>query len=435
MGVFAAKKGNVYKNTVKGFSIKVPAAALQGLLKNPKVKYIEQDQLATTVSTTQSNATWGLDRVDQQSLPLNSTYTYKTTGSTVDAYIFDTGIRPDHVEFSGRVVSGYFDPFIATSTNDGDGHGTHVAGTVGGTKYGIAKAINLIAVKVLDDNGSGTYSGIIAGLDWAVGNHVSKPAVGNMSLGGGESNALDAAVRRAINDGIVMCVAAGNSNQDASRYSPARVVEAITVGSTTSSDARASDSNYGSVLDLFAPGSSITSASIGANNATAILSGTSMASPHVAGVAALYLEANPGSTPPAVTSGLKASATPNKVKSAGTGSPNLLLYSGSLGGGIVTPPPTPTDPLSAPNSLSPSSGQYVSTSPTLTWSSVTGASSYDVQVSVKSNFSKLVKNASVTGTSYLATKLRSRTLYYWRVRAKSSTAPSSGWSVASFRTN
>lgn len=256
-----------------------------------------------------------------------------------------------------------------------------------------------------------------------------------MSLGGGGSNALDAAVRRAISDGIVMCVAAGNSNANAGNYSPARVLEAITVGATTSSDARASYSNYGSVLDLFAPGSSITSASIGANNATAILSGTSMASPHVAGVAALYLEANPGSTPAAVASGLKASATPNKVKSAGTGSPNLLLYSGSLGGGIVTPPPTPTDPLSAPNSLSPSSGHYVSTSPILTWSSVTGASSYDVQVPVKSNFSKLVKNASVTGTSYTATKLRSRTLYYWRVRAKSSTAPSSGWSVASFRTN
>lgn len=431
-GMGGAKADRVYKHAIKGFSIKVPAAAIQGLSKHPKVAYIEQDQVVTIDATEQTGATWGLDRVDQPSLPLSGSYTYNSNGSKVDAYIFDTGIRYDHVEFGGRAKFG-FDAFN-NNGNDGNGHGTHVAGTVGGQLYGVAKGIQLFAVRVLDNLGSGSWSGVIAGVDWAVGHHdaARKAAVGNMSLGGGASTSVDDAVRRAVADGIVMCVAAGNSNVDASGSSPARTAQAITVGATDRTDARASYSNFGPILDIFAPGSAITSAWHTSSTQTNTISGTSMASPHVAGVAALYLEAKPGSTPAEVATGLKAVATPNLVASAGTGSPNLLLYSGSFAD-VVVPPPTV---LSVPNLSSPINGITVSTSPTLLWGAVTGATSYDVQVSTGSNFTTLVKNASVSGSSYVASKLRSRTLYYWRVRSKSSSSLSS-WSTGStgtFRT-
>ena len=430
-GLGGAKPGHVYKNTVKGFSIKVPAAALQGLLRNPKVQYIEQDQEVTTVSTTQTNATWGLDRVDQTSLPLSKTYTYVNTGSTVDAYIFDTGIRPDHVEFEGRVQEGHYVAGIsATSSSDANGHGTHVAGTVGGKAYGIAKKISLIPVKVLGDNGSGSISGVVAGVDWAAGNHTTKPAVGNMSLGGGASTTLDDAVRRAIADGIVMCVAAGNSNANASNYSPARVVEAITVGATTSTDARASYSNFGSVLDLFAPGSSITSAWYTSNTAINTISGTSMASPHVAGVAALYLEAKPGSTPEAVQSGLKAAATPNKVTSAGTGSPNLLLYWNSS---TETVNPSPTAPASF-SLLSPSDGATgrAVTNSSFSWAASTGATSYTIELSTTTAFDSPVQTKSgISGTSTTLTGLSALTTYYWRVGANN--AYGTTWSATTWR--
>lgn len=421
-GFGGAKPDYIYKHSIKGFSIKVPEAAIRGLLNNPKVKYIEQDQLASIDATTQTGATWGLDRTDQRALPLSTTYTYNSTGSTVDAYIFDTGILPNHVEFSGRVVAGY-DAF-SSNTVDGNGHGTHVAGTVGGIKYGVAKGISLIAVRVLDNNGSGNNSGVVAGIDWAVGHHVAgKPAVGNMSLGGGASTATDDAVRRAVTDGIVMVVAAGNSNANAANYSPARTLEAITVGATTSTDARASYSNFGSVLDIFAPGSSITSAWYTSSTAINTISGTSMASPHVAGVAALYLEAFPGSTPDQVSQGLKAAATPNLVTSAGTGSPNLLLFSGSF------TPPTPMPP-SAPVLVSPTNnatGRPINNS-SVSWSAASGATSYTVQLSTSTDFTnpiQTISNLTVTTASFSG--LSALTRYYWRVGATN--AVGTTWSV------
>lgn len=410
-GMGGAKADRVYRNAIKGFSVRVPAASIRGLLNNPRIKYIEQDQ-EVQATNTQTGATWGLDRTDQRTLPLNSTYTYNSNGATVDAYIFDTGIRTDHVEFTGRRVSGY-DAFGGTA-NDLNGHGTHVAGTVGGTTYGIAKGTRLIAVKVLGDNGSGTLSGVVAGVDWAVGHHVAgKPAVGNMSLGSGASQSVDDAVRRAVADGIVMVVAAGNSNVDAVNSSPARTLEAITVGSTTNTDARSSFSNFGAVLDIFAPGSAITSAWHTSSTAINTISGTSMASPHVAGVAALYLEANPGSTPAQVEQGLKASATPNVVTNAGTGSPNLLLFSGSF---VVVPPTPPATPLL----VSPANAatNISASNATLTWSAAAGAVSYTVELlSSATATTPLQSRTGITGTSVSFSGLDGTTTYFWRVTA------------------
>jgi subtilisin family serine protease len=312
-----------YAHALKGFAARLPQAAVAALARNPNVDYIEQDQVMNAI-TTQSNATWGLDRSDQRALPLNGAYTYTPTGQGVRAYIVDTGIRLDHAQFGGRAVSGT-DVIDGGAADDCNGHGTHVAGTVGGATYGVAKAVRLVAIRVLDCNGSGTTSGVIAGIDWITANHV-KPAVANMSLGGGASTALDDAVRRSIAKGVTYAVAAGNDAADACYYSPARVAEAVTVGATTASDGRASYSNSGSCLDLFAPGTSITSAWHTGSNATATISGTSMATPHVTGVAALYLEQDPAASPSTVAKAIVNTATANVVTAAGSGSPNKLLY-------------------------------------------------------------------------------------------------------------
>ena len=308
---------------------------------------------------TQAAAPWGLDRIDQANLPLNLSYSYGTTGAGVTVYVVDTGILATHNDFGGRVRAGYDAIGDGRNTADCNGHGTHVAGTVGGTTYGVAKAASLVAVRVLDCSGAGTLSGVIAGIDWALEYHTSGPAVINLSLGGGASSSLDAAVDRAIADGITVVVAAGNSNIDACTVSPARASNAITVGATTSSDARASYSNFGSCLDIFAPGSSISSATYTSNSATATLSGTSMASPHVAGAAARLLGASPTLRPDQVASALIAAATPNKVSGAGTGSPNRLLF--------VSPDDSATSPTTSPTTA-PSSGGTTSptTSPTTT---------------------------------------------------------------------
>lgn len=330
-----------YEHAIKGMAGSFPAAALEGIRRNPNVAYIEPDGEVWISQTTQTNATWGLDRIDQRDRPLNGTYVYDADGSGVRAYIIDTGIRLTHSEFTGRMLPGFDAITSGGNANDCNGHGTHVAGTVGGTIYGVAKKVSLVPVRVLNCQGSGTTSGVIAGVDWVTANHV-KPAVANMSLGGGASTALDNAVKNSVAAGVTYAVAAGNSNANACNYSPARVAEALTVGATTSTDARASYSNFGSCVNLFAPGSSITSAWHTNNSSTNTISGTSMASPHVAGVAALYLQGNPTATPSAVGTAVINNATTGKVTSAGSGSPNLLLYSRLGGGGGGGSNATPT---------------------------------------------------------------------------------------------
>jgi subtilisin family serine protease len=360
------RKDHVYSKALKGFSARLSEKAALALADDPRVKYVEEDGVVT-IDTTQSGATWGIDRIDQRDLPLSGTYVYNATGSGVKAYIIDTGINTSHNEFGGRAINGYDAVDGSLPAADCNGHGTHVSGTVGGATYGVAKSVTLVAVRVLDCNGSGTNSGVIAGINWVTSDHAAgQPAVANMSLGGGASQALDDAVNASINDGVTYAVASGNDNANACNYSPARVTNAITVNSSTSTDARSSFSNYGTCTDIFAPGSSITSAWYSSNTATNTISGTSMATPHVAGAAALYLQGNTSASPATVTSALINNSTLNKITSAGTGSPNRLLYTGFIGGG-GTPAPTIS-------SFSPTSGG-TGTSVTITGTNFTGATS------------------------------------------------------------
>lgn len=324
---------NVYRKALKGFAASnLSAKAVEELRNDPDVVLVEEDAILSIDETQAPTPSWGLDRIDAAS-GLNNSYTYPTTASNVTAYIIDTGINASHSDFAGRLGTGA-DFIDGGAPDDCNGHGTHVAGTVGGTTYGVAKGVKIVAVRVLNCAGSGSTSGVIAGIDW-VAQNASGPSVANMSLGGGASLSLDNAIANAIAKGIVFAVAAGNDNGNACNYSPARAAAAITVGATTSSDAKASYSNYGTCVDINAPGSSIKSDWTGSATATNTISGTSMATPHVTGGAALVLSANPGYTPAQVRDALVNAATDNAITGLGNGTPNKLLFVGAGG-----PPPT-----------------------------------------------------------------------------------------------
>jgi len=328
-----------YQAALRGYNAKMTAQQAKLLAADPAVAFVEQNRAVHIEATQPNPPSWGLDRLDQRDLPLSGSYTYPdSAGTGVTAYVIDTGIRVTHTTFGGRAQ------FLTNTTGDGNntdcnGHGTHVAGTIGGSQYGVAKNVQLRAVKVLDCGGSGSFAGVAQGIDFVTSNHTGGPAVANMSLGAqGTDAATENAVRNSVADGVTYAIASGNSNANACNFTPARVAEAITVNASDINDARASFSNFGTCTDIFAPGVNITSAWMTNDTATNTISGTSMATPHVAGAAALLLGATPSLTPAQVQAQLKANGTPNKITNPGTGSPNTLLFTGA---GSPPPPPGP----------------------------------------------------------------------------------------------
>jgi subtilisin family serine protease len=348
------KAGSIWEHALRGFAVSASEPEALRIAADPAVAYVTQNHTVQVTDTQPNPPSWGLDRIDQPNLPLDLSYTYPNTASNVHAYIIDTGIRITHTNFGGRASHGF--DFIDNDAvaDDCHGHGTHVAGTTGGSTFGVAKAVQLVAVRVLNCAGSGTFDQVISGVNWVTANAI-KPAVANMSLGGAGTNpALETAVTNSINSGVVYALAAGNNGTDACNFTPARTPAAITVGATDISDNRASFSNFGTCLDIFGPGVSITSAWMTSDTATNTISGTSMASPHVAGAAALILGANPAFTAQQVRDAMVAAATPAKVINPGAGSPNLLLSVGADG-----PPPVCTPVTNGTNVAIPDNDAWV----------------------------------------------------------------------------
>ncbi|RKT55953.1 S8 family peptidase [Saccharothrix australiensis] len=325
VGKYGGAVRTTWQHALNGFHASLSPTQARRMAADPRVDFVQAD-LRVQVEGVQPNPpSWGLDRIDQPNLPLDNSYTYPNGASDVRAYVIDTGIRTTHSDFGGRASWGT--NTVDSNNTDCHGHGTHVAGTVGGTRHGVAKEVKLVAVKVLNCQGQGTSAGVVNGVNWVARNAV-KPAVANMSLGGSADTATDTAVRNLVAAGVTTAVASGNDNQNACNYSPARVREAISTNASTRSDGRASFSNYGTCTDLFAPGQDITSAWHTSDSATNTISGTSMASPHVAGAAAMYVSANPTATPAQVESALVAAATSGKITNPGAGSANKLLFVG-----------------------------------------------------------------------------------------------------------
>jgi subtilisin family serine protease len=328
-GRYGVRATRVYRHALNAYVAVLNSDQAAALQRDSGVAYLERDGVMTA-STIQTSPPWGLDRIDQRTRPTNGTFVYTNTGAGVKAYVIDTGIRFTHSQLGGRATSG-FDSIDGGTADDCNGHGTHVAGTIGSSTYGVAKGVSLVAVRVLNCAGSGSTSGVIAGVDWVTGNHAAgQPAVANMSLGGGASSSLDTAVRNSIADGVSYAVAAGNGNilgfqANACNSSPARVAEAMTISATDSTDRKASWANYGSCVDWFAPGVSILSAWHSSDSATNTISGTSMATPHTAGVAAQYLQSNPAATPAAVRTALHGLTTKGVVTSSSTANNHLLF--------------------------------------------------------------------------------------------------------------